>query len=202
MFNYCEHWPFTQKFALVVESIFLYMKMHSYMLSNQELYDLKYGSNAHKKHDDEDSQDTIPSVEDVDQMNDEQVRSELAARGLRDFSAININKTTPANFCYYVIDHTQVNIYGFSSCYKNRTHTAYHSVDTDAVKTETNGYSPSPGSVSESEDDADDNLKNGKIPRLGTRRISVEGLEQEIKDLQKKQESEQVKAYMRMVLKD
>ena len=119
MFNYCEHWPFTQKFALTAEALCLYMKMHSYMLFNQDLYDLKYGSNAYKKHDDGNA--TI-SVQDVDQMSDEQVRSELATRGLKDFSSINVDEATPANFCYYVINQTQVDIYGFSSVLHNRTH--------------------------------------------------------------------------------
>eukprot|EP01083_Nonionella_stella_P102958 293552_1 len=115
VFFFCEHWPFTQKLALVIETLCLYMKMHSYMLSNQELYEMKYGIHSNKKTDDI----TVHTVQDIDKMSDEQVMNELGYRGLRNFSWIDMKNTVASNFCYYE-DDTQVNIYGFESCYRNK----------------------------------------------------------------------------------
>merc|ERR1711933_334992 len=108
VFFFCEHWPFTQKFALILETLCLYMKMHSYMLSNQELYDMKYSVTKDKKDDSISTSASvststsianeinIQSVEDVDKITDEQVTHELKIRGLRDLSSIDMTRIDAA----------------------------------------------------------------------------------------------------------
>eukprot|EP00485_Elphidium_margaritaceum_P019612 CAMPEP_0202732294 /NCGR_PEP_ID=MMETSP1385-20130828/187583_1 /ASSEMBLY_ACC=CAM_ASM_000861 /TAXON_ID=933848 /ORGANISM="Elphidium margaritaceum" /LENGTH=412 /DNA_ID=CAMNT_0049398601 /DNA_START=574 /DNA_END=1812 /DNA_ORIENTATION=+ len=146
-----------------------------------------------KKHDDDDSsssssseeqQDTDTSAvvtlnggDDVDRLTPQQVVDELAVRGLRDFSSINMHSTTAANFCYYVNDDTQVNIYGFQSCYKNRSTRLF---DADV---------PSP--------------KSASITSMLTAASSkVHELHAEIEKLKQIESSEMEKAFRRMVLKD
>ena len=206
VFFNCEHWPFTQKFALLVETFCLYMKMHSYMLSNQELYDMKYGINNRKKTDDHLSDDIIKTVQDVDDITDEQVRQELGSRGLRDFSSVNMNKIQPANFCYYVEDDTQVDIYGFSSCYKNRSASVY-SHDNPI----TNGHN-SPGDLNSSRSQSVDSATSRSPPPTpplltandsnDSTKETVQKLHQEIRELKQRESEELEKAYIRMVLKD
>jgi len=158
---------------------------------------MKYGMNNNKKHDKTDSDDSIKTVEDVDNISDEQIVHELAARGLRDFSSINMQSTIPANFCYYVADDTQVDVYGFSSCYKNRTTSVYK-------------YKMKEESASSSSSSSSGDILSTPPPLLTANSISennvfgpkVKKLHNEIKKLRQIKDSELSKAYMRMVLKD
>eukprot|EP01084_Bolivina_argentea_P238036 399916_1 len=196
VFFFCEHWPFTQKFALIVETLCLYMKMHSYMLSNQELYDMKYGINSNnKKTDISESDDTIKTVQDVNKISDERVIKELGFRGLRDFSSVNMKTTLPANFCYYVNDDTQVDIYGFSSCYKNRSTSVYsHQYPIRTTNTSTNVSTSASSLNSESTTPISElfTTTNGEIKKLHA----------EIKKLKEIESSQLEGTYRRMVLKD
>ncbi|ETO16569.1 hypothetical protein RFI_20771 [Reticulomyxa filosa] len=83
IYSECTHWPFSQKLALLLETMCLYMKMHSYLLSNHDLYTMKEDNIRQQKKDQQsDDNDVKPlTLEDCDHLTDAEVKEELLKRG-------------------------------------------------------------------------------------------------------------------------
>lgn len=106
VFFFCEHWPFSQKLALTMQSITFYMKMHSYLLSNEELYELKQetlsSNKTTKKQNKRKASKTknvnkniitsltsdLHEMSDVNRLTNDEVMEELRTRGIRNLDTL------------------------------------------------------------------------------------------------------------------
>ena len=73
----CKHWPITQKLALMAECACLFMKVHSYLDTNNMLYELKKRNGINKKSDDSNHNLFNIINVDIDKLNDTDVDNYL-----------------------------------------------------------------------------------------------------------------------------
>jgi len=210
VYLYCHHWPFTQKLALTMETLALYMKMHSYLLSNEELYQMKYKQNNKNNNEDDFK---ILQMQDVDRLSDDEVIEELKSRGFRDFDSL---VDSSAFFCFFAQSLPSNEVY-MPRCLSRRNSNRNDKKNTNSTNNGNKSDISDNNENPSKENDANNNVfekkessssislnsdNNSITSELSTDKTSIHDLHAKIKELKQIEAQQQRVHYLRMILKD